>query len=386
MIWPYLMIYVGERLDLAMTPAASLMTLNAITAMIASVIAGPITDRTGRRGTMIVGLVAMGLTYLAMIPANSLFAFAVLMALRGFVNPLFRVGSDAMIADLIPEEKRADAYALSRLSKNVGVALGPTLGGFAATISYSITFVIAAITLIIFGLIIAFFIRETKPETDSVPAPNQTRFSGYSHLIKDQQLLQFIGAFTLTQICATILWVLLGVYAKDNYQIIESQYGFIPMTNALMVVFFQVWVTRYTQRRSPQWMLFIGTLIYSLGVGSIALGYTFWGFWISMVVFTIGELILLPTATTYVANLAPTDMRGRYMSVFTFTWGIGSGLGPIIGGFLNDQISPQAIWYGGGIIGLFGAVWFFIHALRTKTTPKGVSEVVSSSHYSSDHL
>jgi len=371
MIWPFLMIYVSDRLGLAMTATASLMTINAITALISSFIAGPITDRAGRKGTMIVGLVAMGFTYLAMIPANSLAAFAILMAARGIANPLFRVGSDAMIADLIPEGKRADAYAMSRLSKNVGVALGPALGGFAATSSYSIAFITAAITLIGFGIGVGILLRETLPQVrTSNPSQIQSQKGGYQHIASDGKFLQFIGAFTLTQISATIMWVLLGVYAKNNYQIIESQYGFIPMTNALMVVLLQVWVTRQTQKKSPLRMLFIGATIYGLGVGSIAFGDGFWDFWGSMVIITVGELILVPTATTYVADLAPADMRGRYMSVFTVSWGVSSGIGPVVGGILNDQIGPEAIWYGGGIIGILGAVWFLSQTGIAKKKPE----------------
>ncbi|MBC8496363.1 MAG: MFS transporter, partial [Chloroflexi bacterium] len=131
---------------------------------------------------------------------------------------------------------------------------------------------------------------------------------------------------------------------------------------------------RITKRKAPLWMLSLGALIYGFGVGSIALGDGFWDFWGSMVVITFGELVLVPTATTYVADLAPADMRGRYMSVFALTWGVATGIGPVVGGVLNDQISPQAIWYGGGLIGVLGALWFVSQALRAKTIPDKVTQ------------
>jgi len=99
------------------------------------------------------------------------------------------------------------------------------------------------------------------------------------------------------------------------------------------------------------------------------LGTNFWHFWISMVVVTFGELLIVPIATTYTANLAPPDMRGRYMSIFSLTWGVGTGIGPVVGGYLNDSISPQAIWYGGGLIALAGTVWFMIQALKKEKAP-----------------
>jgi MFS family permease len=87
-------------------------------------------------------------------------------------------------------------------------------------------------------------------------------------------------------------------------------------------------------------------------VGSVALMAGFWGFWLSMVILTFGELTIVPTASKYVADIAPSDMRGRYMSLYWFGWGLARTCAPLIGGFLNDNISPQAIWIGGITIGL----------------------------------
>jgi MFS family permease len=105
-------------------------------------------------------------------------------------------------------------------------------------------------------------------------------------------------------------------------------------------------------------MLAAGSFFYALGVGSVALGNGFWGFWASMVIMTIGELILIPTATTFVADLAPAEMRGRYMSIYGLTWGIATGVGPVLGGFLNDNLGPITIWIGAFIIGMAGTAGF----------------------------
>jgi len=81
---------------------------------------------------MVISLAVTGLSFLLMIPANTLMAFALLMGLQGAFRPLFQVGADAMMADLVSPEQRADAYSLLRMIKNVGVALGPAIGGFIA--------------------------------------------------------------------------------------------------------------------------------------------------------------------------------------------------------------------------------------------------------------
>jgi MFS family permease len=48
------------------------------------------------------------------------------------------------------------------------------------------------------------------------------------------------------------------------------------------------------------------------------------------------------------------------MSVYWMTWGLGRAMAPVIGGFLNDKISPHAVWYGGLIIGLSSTLGLFL--------------------------
>jgi MFS family permease len=110
--------------------------------------------------------------------------------------------------------------------------------------------------------------------------------------------------------------------------------------------------------------LALGSVFYAVAVGSVAFGYDFWGFWVSMVILTVGELILVPTSTTYVANWAPADMRGRYMSVYGLTWVFAMGVGPLLGGVLNDQFGPASIWYGGAFIGFLSVIGFIVLAKR----------------------
>jgi MFS family permease len=337
-----------------------LMTINATAGLITAFIAGPITDRIGRKWVMVFSLIGNGMVYFFMSNAHNYLSFAILMTLSGAFNPLYRVGADAMLADLIPHEKRPDAYALMRLSNNAGISIGPMVGGFISSLSFTITFYFAGVGMLIYGLLLAFFALETLPQHPGVPDNTIMLMGGYLQVLRDTQFLSFVGTFILAQMCATMIWILMPVYANGIFKVPESQYGFIPTTNALMVVFLQVFVTRVTKRFRPLPVMMIGTLFYTLGVGSVALGHSFIGFWTSIVIMTIGELILMPTASTYVAQLAPPDMRGRYMSVAGLTWSAAAGIAPLLGGYLNDQIAPVATWYGGFMIGIIGILGFII--------------------------
>lgn len=369
MVWPFLTIFMRERLNVPLTTVTLLFTLNSLAALVAMSIAGPAVDRFGRRFAMITGLVAGGLALLAMSAANTLVVWAVLMFVQGFFSPFYRVGSDAMAADLIVPERRAAAYALLRMINNLGIAIGPAIGGFVTGVSYSLAFYAAAFANLLFVTLIVGQVRETlpaQPGTDERrPAPERSaRAGGYGPVLRDRPFVAVCGVFVLATIPASLMMVLLALYAKENFGVPESQYGFIMATNAVMVVLLQYAVTRRSQRHAAFRVLALGALLYALGAGSVALGRGFWAFWLSMVILTCGELLLAPTGTALAANLAPTDMRGRYMGLYGITWGVSFGIGPVIGGLLNDNVAPAAIWAFGLAAGLAAAAGFWLLGLR----------------------
>jgi MFS family permease len=378
MIWPFLMVYVRQQVNISLTQAATLTSIQATTCILAAFVAGPIADQVGRKWVMVFSLAGNGLVYLFMSEAHSYMAFAFLMAFSGLFMPLYRVGADATVADLIQPDRRADAYALMRLSNNAGISIGPMIGGSISAISFIIPFYFAGAGMVIYSLLLTFFAIETVPERVRVGEKMGNPSGGYLQILRDTKFLTFIGAFILTQMCATTIWILMPVYANSNFNIPMSRYDIIPTTNALMVVFMQIFVTRITKKYHPLPVMMVGTLFYTLGVGSVAFGSSLLGFWISIVIMTIGELILMPTSSSYVANLAPPDMRGRYMSVAGLTWSAASGIAPVLGGYINDNIAPVATWYGGFAIGMLGLLGFFILSRRERAisipiVPKEIS-------------
>lgn len=365
MIWPFLTIYMRETLNVPLTTITSLLMLDSVMSIVATFVAGPVADRFGRKWVMVISLAMMGVVYLSMSAAASLGIFAVLMALRGAFVPLYRIGADAMVADMVPEEERVDAYAISRTINNVGVALGPTAGGFVTGSSYTAAFVIAAVALVLFSIFVAIWMRETMPdEVRKNPAP--LRANVYNEVIKDRYFLSFVGSFTLVSMGTSMVFVLLSAYMKDNLGIAERYSGFVMAVNALMVIFFQYAVTRITRRHPPLPVMAVGALLYAAGIGGMALSRAFPHFALSMAVMTLGELVIIPTSTTFAANLAPARLRARYMSFYNLGWGISHGFGPVVGGILNDAIAPVAIWWGGMAWSLAGALMFLLIQRRSK--------------------
>ena len=369
MVWPFLTIYASEKLLLPLAAVTSLMTFNSVSGFVSSVIAGSLVDRFGRKGMMVIGLFGMAIVYLGYMPAREFWQFALLMLLSGSFNPLYRVGTDAIVADMIEPENRTQAYSLVRMGRNVGVALGPILGGLVLSRSYNIGFITASIALTFFGLLTIFFLKETlqrDPNRHHDSLRDQLRV--ISEALRNKAFSRMVGSFTLMEICATLMWVVLAVYIKQNFGIGEAQYSWIPTTNALMVIFLQVLITRLTQKHSPTRVMPVGAAFYAVAMLLVALSGNFWGFLLAMIIMTFGELITAPTATAYVANLAPADQRGRYLGFFGLAWYVALSIGPMGAGFLSDNISIHAPWFAGAIVGVISVLSFLsLRRLETQS-------------------
>ena len=363
MVWPFMLIYAGGKLNLPLSAVASLISINAGVGLFASFLAGSLADRIGRKAVMVASLAMIGVAYFFLVQAETYVQFALLMALVGLSNPLYQVGADAMLADMIPTEQRTDAYSINRIANNAAFGIGPAVGGFLASTSYTLAFMGASAGFLIYAIIWLVFARETlnqprdEDKTSALAGQAQVRSEagrsgGYLRVFQDKAYMAFVALFAIGMIAPSLLWILMPIHAKTGFGIVESLYGWIPTTNAAMCVLLQYAVTSVTRKRKTLPVLAVGMLVYALGVGSVALADGFWGFWLSMVILTFGELIIVPTASKYVADISPEDMRGRYMSLYWFGWGMSRALAPLIGGWLNDAISPKAIWIGGLLFGL----------------------------------
>jgi MFS family permease len=83
-----------------------------------------------------------------------------------------------------------------------------------------------------------------------------------------------------------------------------------------------------------------------------------------MVIITIGEMLVAPVSQALTAQLAPEDMRGRYMAVFGVSWGLPFAVGPILAGLVMDNLNPTWLWYMAGLLGIIATGGFLgLHRL-----------------------
>jgi MFS family permease len=361
MTWPFIIIYITTKLDVSLTVATFLLTVQSIASVAGAGVISPLMDRFGRKAAMTASLVITGAMLAAMAAFDQFELWIVFIALNGAMLPIYITGVNTMVADIIEEERRTEAYAIIRMVANVGIAIGPVIGGIIAVISFETIYYSAAVVNIIIAGFMIVLISETMPKHKRKNDEEDEDYgSGYGFILKDRVFLSFSLAFIFVQVGYTQMFMLLPTYISEEFSLQPGEYSLLFTVNAMMVVCFQYVVTRTTMRFPVLPTIAIGALFYAIGISSVALGSTLPAFLLSMAVMTIGELIIAPTATAYVARIAPTEMRARYMGLFGIAFPVAMGIGPVIGGFISETISPVATWYAAGAIAFIGALFFML--------------------------
>jgi MFS family permease len=357
---PFLMLYVTKRFDVGMTEVGVLYGLMSVANTLGNTLGGALADRLGRKGMMILGLVISGLSSLAMGLVGTFELFFAVVLFVGLFASIGFPAQQAMVADLLPEEKRSGGFGIFRVVANMAWILGPVIGGLLAIRSYMPLFVCDAMSSTITAGIVLLAIRETRPaprEGESEQTMAQT-FAGYRDVLRDGTYVLFIGACILMTIVYLQLYSTLGVYLRDTHGLSEQAYGYLMSMNATAVVLLQIPIARRVARYRPMMMMALGTLLYAIGFGMYGLFSSYAPFALAMFIITVGEMIVMPTAQALVARIAPEDMRGRYMAVFGFSWLLPQATGPLLAGLIMDNADPRWVWHAAGLVGLVAAAAF----------------------------
>lgn len=357
LIWPFLTLFMRQSTGAPLTTITLLISLQSVSGLLATSVVGVLMDRFGRKWPMIISLLAGAGVLMVMSTATEIWHWAILIVLYGALSPVFYIGTYAMVADLMPPEERTNAYALQRMVANLAIAFGPAVGGIFLATSANLSYYITSSANLILAVLSIFLLTETLPKHKNKkgePAPAD----GYMTMLRDRRFMIFCTTYILVEIAAALTFTLLAVYIKEQFNIPENQFSILLTINALMVVTLQFSITYLTRRFNPLRVVSAGALFYVGGLLIFGLSSLLPHFMLGMVVLTIGELIVSPTATGLAANMAPPAMRARYMGALSLTYTVGAGVGPVIGGVLSDTIAPQAIWYGGAFAALCAAVGF----------------------------
>src|SRR5579875_53655 len=316
----------------------------------ASFLGGHLADRLGRRWTIIFSMFSSAAIMLALSQAPTLLLIILLTGLAGLTTELYRPASSALVADLVLPEQRVSAFAWYRLAVNLGFAIGSTVAGLLAS-RFFLLFLGDALTSFTFGLLALFAL----PRGEHGSTDREMEQTGlWVALRGDHRYLLFLLGSTLITF---IYFQNLSTFALQVHAdgLSSTVYGLLLSVNGGVIICLELPFSVITRKFPAQPAIAVGWLLIALGFGLTAVASTFPLLVITVVIWTMGEMVHAPVSAAYVANLAPRHLRGRYQGIRGLVRSAGMILGPMLGTVIFSW-NAAGLWLVCGVIGLLAAL------------------------------
>jgi MFS family permease len=360
-------IYLRTHLHASWFTISILFGLLGILASPFQIVGGAVTDRVGRRIPMIIASISGIVWFVGFAFAVQAWQVGVLVVTESALGwPLFLTSSNAMIADVLPQERRANAYSLIRTAMNVGVVLGPAAGGIALGLGLSFRdiFLSAAVGCAGFLILILIWVEETRPA--AARQKGAAKQVGYRLVMRDRQFLMFCAVALLALIPFGQFGAIYSTYITTVMGVKDSTWPLLLALNAGIVAALQFVAIALSRGRNPMRLMALASLLIAVGVGGVAFAHSLTTLVILVVILSIGEIFFSPIASSVVSDMAPEAIRGRYMGAWTVMWNGGASAGPLVGGILIGSIGGRGAFGTVLVLGLIGAALFMLLATRQR--------------------
>ncbi|WP_078968028.1 MULTISPECIES: MDR family MFS transporter [unclassified Streptomyces] len=355
----FLSLYLTLELGHSAWFAGLVVALHGLGGVAGSPLGGVLTDRWGRRPTMVTMHLAGAACAGALALVTSAWGIAVVVLLMGVAMQAVRPPINATIADMVPAHDVRRAYALNYWALNLGFAIASIGGGAAAFLGYRTLFVVDAVATVLCALIVFLRLPETRPERRPREEGKPVAEEKVSTLtvLRDAPFRTLVLLNLLVCLVFTAPWIGLPLTMADQ-GLSPSSYGVVIAVNGVVIVGFQLLVNRLTDKRSPVLLLALSSLLFALGTGATALAGSSVAFAATVVVWTVGEMIHVPTNAAATARLAPEHARGRYQGVMGMSWAVAGFVAPVLAGAVVGGPGPDVLWAATAVIGVLAAAGY----------------------------
>lgn len=353
MVRPFLALYAARELGLTAEETASVLLAFGLGAFASAPLAGRLCDRFAPWSVLSIALVVGGLLCMSLAVLDTYVGLLVGAGLWGVVAEAYRPASTIAVAELVAEPDRRRAYALSRLAVNLGMSIGPAVGGVLAGISFRALFVVDGLTSIAAGGIAAWWTaRQGLARRPATPAGGHAPLWRWSAL-GDRRYLAFLaGALPVSMVFFQMegAWTL---HVNGALGIDLATIGFLLVINTVMIVLFELPLNAATSHWPIGRVLALGAALTGAGFGGLLLATGPVSVAATIVVLTVGEMLLLPAMTAEAADLAPEARRGEYLGLYHTMFALAFVIGPSLGTVVLERCGPEVLWtatFAGGLL------------------------------------
>ncbi|MFE0761093.1 MDR family MFS transporter [Streptomyces smyrnaeus] len=356
----FLALYLTVERGYSASYAGLVGALYGLGGVVSSIGAGVLTDRIGRRPTLLVAQLSTALSVAALGLVTHPVAIAAVACLVGMATNASRPAVQAMMADIVRPEDRVRAFSLNYWAINLGFAVSSTSAGLIAQYSYHLLFFGEAAMVLATALLTFWKLAESRPtaEPERETRPGRDADISMWTVLRDSR---FMVVVALNLLLATLIqqaFVSLPI-SMGQQGLNSTDFGTVIAVNGVLIVLLQLPLTRFIEHRDPAKLLIVSALLTGYGFGLNAFAGSSAAFYaFAVVVWTLGEMINSPTQMGLVVRLSPTHGRGRYQGMYTLSWSVANLGAPLLGGTVIDHYGADTLWAASAAIGTLAALGY----------------------------
>ncbi|QJI28473.1 MFS transporter [Pseudomonas sp. ADAK18] len=360
--FPYLVIYLTDQFALSISQVGLVIGSSLIVGSLLSVYGGFLVDRISSYRLLLGLSLLFALGFLGTVLARGIESFYACLILISLAYSVIDIAVKAGFASLLPEDARSEVFSIKYTLTNIGYAVGPFFGAMVAKVDISLPFMFSAALGVVFFLL--YWRWGDKTLTAAEVARKPVPFLAVLRvLVRDHRLVCFTLGCLLSAVVFGQFTAYLSQYlvttstAEYAYSVISA----VLTTNALVVIGLQYAIGRRISHRHLSRWLMLGLGMFMLGVIGFALASNLWWWVAAMVIFTVGEIIVIPAEYMFIDRIAPDHLRGMYYGAQNLS-NLGAALGPVLCGLVLASLPAHYMFYMLAAFIVGGGVFYFIGA------------------------
>ena len=357
MVLPFLVLYLTRERGFTASQAGFVLASYGVGALIIGPLGGRLCDRIGAIHVLEASLLSSGVVVILLPLARGYVAIVGIVLLWALCGEASRPASLTVVTDLAPPGQRKTAVALVRLAVNLGMSIGPAAGGFLSMVSFPTLFVVDGATSIAAGGLLAASRWKKRAGMASAGTALTAEQASPTRRnpLADRHLVYFLIAMVPVVMVFFQNQAAMPLHLVHHLHMPPVAFGLMFTLNTVMVILIEVPLNAATSHWGHRRSLALGAFLVGAGYGGMMFAGGYVGVALTVVIWTFGEMIFLPTATTYIAEISPPARRGQYMGLFTMAFSIAFTIGPMLGAAVMERFGPTVLWAAAFGFGCLGA-------------------------------
>lgn len=367
MVLAFLTLFLTEEIGFGEAGAGRMMSLYGVGAIVGNYMGGKLTNAVGSVRLQIVLLLISAPVYLLIPCCTSWQGIGLSIFLLAVFAEAVRPPNSTAVAQFTPHDMQPRAYALQRMAVNLGVSIGPAIGGYLAERDYFLIFAADAVTTMLGAMsLIYFFGLKRYSKTMSAAqqlAVEENIATKTCSPFRDTNFMIMLGLLLTTNLVFFQMHGMYPLYIRDHFGLSKPSLGKLYAINTVMIVLFEMVLVDYIRDWNKVKVIGWGSFLACLGFGMMPFSPTISFCILSMIVLTVGEMLSFPVMSGWVGQRSQRGDRAMYMSYKTMSFSFAAIFAPTLGGIVYEY-NKDLLWYISLAIGVFVLAGYYVLANR----------------------